>query len=348
MLDVKNLVALAKAAMKADKSAPVAYKFGDEEFSYDQVQATLREEMKALNSDYYTFQENKMTAYKLVAEIINEFLPKKVEGIYNMLAEIRQYPQGTKPEFKVKSSASRMRAKTFVTRVGLEGEYEVFKLGGAQTITVEATAFGGAAQVGLEEVLDGRVDLAELVDIVMEGLEDRIQEEIAKAMVAGTSQLPAANVVEWAGFDADEFDRLLKIADSYGAGKATIYCDSMFASKLIPSEINMMSDSMKEELWKNGHFAVYKMHNVVIIPNNISDDHKSLQLDPSFCYIIPGTGMKPIMIGFEGDTLVDDYKGSDWSTTVKVYKKVGVAVHFTNDICVYHDTSLSKDLVKGE
>ena len=41
-------------------------------------------------------------------------------------------------------------------------------------MNLQATAYGGAAEISIEEFLDGRVDFAELVDIVMEGLDEAI------------------------------------------------------------------------------------------------------------------------------------------------------------------------------
>lgn len=350
MLDFTNLLALAKAAVKADKSAPVAYSYEGENYTYDQVQATLTKELNELGGSHAAYRENKNLIFALIESVINEVLPKKVEGLYTQLAEVKQFAQGDAPKFSVKSSASRNRAKTFITRVGVEGRYEVFKLGGAQTIEVKGTAFGGAAQIGLEEFLDGRVDFNELIAIVMEGLEDRIQEEIARGLAAGVNQLPTVNVHSGNAFDAAEFDRLLNIADSYSnGGKATIYCDSMFAATLAPSNDNsgLVPESVKNELWNKGYLSLYKGHTVVILPNSINPDaelNTEWILDPSKAYILPNTGMKPIFVAFEGDTVVEDFKNRDMSKEVQVYKKVGVAVAFTNDICVYENTSLTKAL----
>lgn len=347
MLDFVNLVALAKAAISADKTAPVAYSYEGKNFSYDQVNDTLCEELNSLVGSPALYRENKNTFFKLVEETIGEKVPVKVAELYQSLAEVKTFAQGEKPVFKRKNANSRIRAKQFITKVGLEGVYEVFKLGGLESFEVPTTAIGGAAQIGLEELLDGRVDFAELIDIVMEGMEDRIQEETAKAMVSGITQLPAANRVESNGFDQAEFDRLLTIADAYGNGKATIYCDFMFAANILPKEADM-SDSMKNELWNKGYFANYKGHSVVILPNSLEDaTNTKLAIDPSYCWIIPGSE-KPIRIAFEGGTLTDDRKNADWSTEIQVYKKVGVAAMFTSDICVFHDTSLKVDLVNNK
>ena len=339
MLDFVNLVALAKASISADKTAPVAYSYEGKNFSYSQVNDTLCEELNALVGSPALYRENKNVFFKLVEETIGEKVPVKVAELYQSLAEVKTFAQGDKPVFKRKNTNSRIRAKQFITKVGLEGVYEVFKLGGLESFEVPTTAIGGAAQIGLEELLDGRVDFAELIDIVMEGMEDRIQEETAKAMQAAVKQLPAANRTSANGFYAEEFDRLLAIADSYGT-KATIYCDFLFAAKMLPSEAQM-SDSMKNELWEKGYFATYKGHSVVILPNGVKDEkNETLVNDPGFCWIIPGSS-KPIRIAFEGGTLTDDRKNADWSTEIQVYKKVGVAAMFTSDICVYEDTSLT-------
>lgn len=346
MLELKDLIPLAIATAKADKAAPVAYSFNGENFSYEKLDKTLRQEMNDLVGTPAKFRENKNMLFSLMEEVVNEVVPNKVASIYEGMAEVKNFAQGDKPLFRRRINA-RTRAKQFVTRVGLEGVYEVFKLGGSESFEVPTSAVGGAAQIGLEEFLDGRVDFAELLEIVMDGIEETIQLEVAEALKAGMNQLPDNNKVEWAGFDETEFDRLLSIADSYGVGKSTIYCDFRFASKILPSDAKM-SDNMKDTLWEKGYFANYKLHNVVILPNGVADEtNSSLVNDPSYCWIIPNgsAGDTPVRIAFEGNALVDERKNGDWSRDVHVYKKVGVAAMLTSDICVYQDTSLSQDLV---
>ena len=348
MLNKENLIALGKATAKAQRNAPIAYSYEGKNFSYDQVNETLRNELNELVGSVSLFRENKNILFALFEEVVGEVLPNKVAALYEGMAEVKTFGQGDKPIFRRRINA-RTRAKQFITRVGLEGVYEVFKLGGSESFEVPTSAVGGAAQIGLEEFLDGRVDFAELLQIVMDGIEETIQLEVGEALKAGLNQLPANNKVEWAGFDETEFDRLLTISDSYGSGKSTIYCDFMFASQIMPAEAKL-TDSMKNTLWEKGYFATYKGHNVIILPNGVADETNSnLVNDPSYCWIIPanGAGTAPVYVAFEGETLVDERKNADWSRDVHVYKKVGVAAMLTSDICVYHDTSLSKELVPG-
>ena len=343
-LDRQNLVALAKQVAKANPSAPVAYSYNGENLSYEALNETLRNEFNELASTYALYRENKNTIFSIIEETIDEVLPKKVEERYEQFAETKTFAQGDKPIFRRKLGSNK-RAKQFVTRVGLAGIYEVFKLSKNQeSFEVRTSAVGGAAQIGIEEFLDGRVDFAELVEIVMDGIEETIQLEIGEAMKASIAQLPEANRVDADGFDVEEFDRLISIADSYG--KATIYCDARFASTIMPAEVSMMTEQMKNVLWEKGYFTSYKNHNVVILPNGLKDEqNNSLVNDPSYAWIIPtGANTKPAYVAIEGATLTKEVENDDWSKDIQVYKKVGVGVLLTNDICVYHNTSLKQTL----
>ena len=45
MLDKKDLVSLMKTVAKADPSAPISYSYNGENFSYDALNETLRQEL---------------------------------------------------------------------------------------------------------------------------------------------------------------------------------------------------------------------------------------------------------------------------------------------------------------
>ena len=66
---------------------------------------------------------------------------------------------------------------------------------------------------------------------------------------------------------------------------------------------------------------------------------------PSYCWIIPGGADKPVKIALEGGTIVDEYVNYDRSREIKVYKKLGVRAIFSNDICMYQNTSLKREVV---
>ena len=344
MLELKELVKLAKMAAKANPSAPVAYSFNGENFSYDNMQEALRAQFKELAPDYRAYRDNKNTIFRVIEETLSEIVPERVKENYMQFAEVKRFAQGDKPIFRRKTMASnRNRGKQFVTRVGLAGVYEIFKLGTAQeSFEVPTSAIGGAAQIGFEEFLDGRVDWVELVNIIYEGIDDLIFEEVGEALSEGIAQLPARNRVVSPGFSEAAFDALLNSAKMYG--NVTVYCTNEFAVKMIPQEAWRYSDSMKEELYRTGRLAGYKGENIVILPNSYKDAFGYEKvLDPSLCWIVPAAAdQKPIKIAFEGDLYTKEWENFDWSHDIHMYEKVGVACMMDNAIHVYQDTSLRK------
>ena len=340
-LDRNNLVQLMKTVAKADPNAPVSYSFNGENFSYDALNETLRQELNEYAGTYSLYRENKNLIFSIIEEVLDDVLPKKVTEAYEQFAEVKTFAQGDKPLFRRKTT-SKTRAKQFITRVGLAGIYEVFKLSPSEeSFEVRTSAIGGAAQIGFEEFLDGRVDFAEVTAIVMEGMDELVYKEVGEALKASVNQLPPANRVAVNGFDEAAFDRLLVVASAYG--EPTIYCTYEFAVNMIPQESWRYTEAMKDELWRTGRLANYKGKKVVILPQGIEDETNSRKvIDPGFCHIIPnGADTKPVKIAFEGATIVDEYVNADRSREIQVYKKVGVVAMLANNICTYIDKSLA-------
>jgi len=341
MLDRTNLVTLMKQVAKANPSAPVAYSYEGKNLSYEALNETLRDELKELAGTYALYREHKNLIFSIIEETLDEVLPKKVSERYDQFAEVKTFGQGDKPIFRRKLTSNK-RAKQFITRVGLAGIYEVFKLGhNEEAFEVRTSAIGGAAQIGFEEFLDGRVDFAEVTNIVMEGMDELIYKEVEAALKASVNQLPPANKVATMGFDEKSFDQLLNIAAAYG--EPTIYCTYEFAVKMIPQEAWRYTEAMKGELWQNGRLADYKGKRVVILEQGFEDETNSRKvIDPGYVWIIPnGADNKPVKIAFEGATIVDEFSNEgDRSREIQVYKKVGVIAMLANDICCYCDTEL--------
>ena len=342
-----QLIELARANAKASLNPSVAYSFGGEKLSADALNKTFIKELNELGATPQDFRENKNLIYTLMEISLTEVLPQKIMQSYGQFADVRTFAQGTKPVYKVKiSEASRKRAKQFVTRVGLAGRYEVFKLDG-YSFEVATAAYGGASRVEWEELLDGRMTMNDYYSLVLEGMDEQVYKEIAKALEALINSIPALQQVIHTGFDEAKMDQLLSIADSYG-GKSTIYCTFEFASKMLPASSANWSDGMKEEIWNNGYFATYKGHRVIILPQSIEDnvgmtDTKvNKVINPQLAYIIPTGSEKPVKVAFEGAAQVKSFDNRDWSTEIQTYQKFGVATYLVHPgICIYKNEALS-------
>ena len=339
MLDKANLLSLMKTVAQANPSG--TYSYQGESFSYNALNDTLRNELNDLVGTEDLYEENKRTLFSLIEQTMDDVVPNRLINAYGSFAEIKTFAQGDKPVFKRRTGTT--RAKQFITRVGLAGVYEVFKLG-SESFEVGTSAIGGAAQIGFEEFLDGKVNFAELTQIIMDGMEELIYREIAQALMASINQLPAANRVAVPGFDEASLDYLVNTASAYGT--PTIYCTREFAVKIVPED-GWISDNMRDERWSNGYLANYKGIRVVILPQTLEDESNTKKvIDPGYCWVIPtGANTRPVKVAFEGTTHVRERNDKDdWSRDIQVYRKVGVGVMMTNNIFSYVDTELKGSL----
>lgn len=340
-MEKKSLFELTHALVNANPST--TFEIEGEKLEYSAMEKAFRAEMNKLSGTPALYRANKNTIFELIETVLDEVTPKKVLEQFGSFAEIKTFSQGDKPIFITKiTEASKKRAKQFVTRVGLAGRYEVFRLEGS-SVEVKTSAIGGAARIGWEEFLDGRVDFADLTAVLYEALDEAIYKEIQKALIATIKDMPAANKKTDTGFVEKKMDDLLAVIDSYGP--ATIYCTFEFAATMLPNK-DWASDGMKDQLWQNGYFTTYKRHNVIVLPQSYEEDedgnaNAKKVIDPKYAWVMPSGSTKPVKIAFEGQTCVDEAKNLDWSREIQVYKKFGVATLVTNNIGVYIQTGLT-------
>lgn len=339
-MNEKELLNLMRVAAGANPSAPVTYSLGEQTItmSYDAVQQTLRNELNKLATDKYAYEENRPKIFKLIEQTATEVVPQNLLSRYGQFAEVQRFKLGDRPIF-TRNNMGRMRAKQFVTTVGAAGVYETFKLD-KESFEVKTGIHGGAIEISLYDFLSGRLDFGQMLQIIVEGLDERIYREIAVALQRSINQLPAANRVSTNNFVESSFDALLAVARAYG--QPTIYTSYEFAAKMVPQS-GWISENMKDQMWAQGHLGNYKGSSVVILPNSFEDESNSKKtLDPSYTWIIPtGADGKPVKVAFEGGVNMRELnQQADWSRHIDIFQQVGVGVMLTNNICSYRDESL--------
>ena len=335
----KILVELGKNAML--RTAPANY-------SADLVGKSFRGEVEKLAGNYDLYRRNKLEVFELMQEVYNEVLPQVVYDRYGFLANIVQIPNGAKATFKKK--LGRMRAKTFVTKVGLNGVFETFRLD-STTFEVDTEAVGGAAVLDWERFLAEQEDLSDYLEILLEGVDEYIYKMLTEALNASYSAVgrPSNTVHTGNSFDKTEFDKLITTVKAYGA--PVIVCTPEFADTIPATSISVtsgsttttkISDTDVEDMRQFGVLRMYKGCPLMVIPQSFTDETNTAKvLDPKYAYIIPSNNEKLANIVFEGGAIVDEFKNKDRSIELSVYQKVGVAIMHTNNWAIYKNTSLS-------
>ena len=318
------------------------------EYSASDVNETLREELKAFNN-YSYYRANKNLLFQLIEEIANVVVPKKVIAQFGAFAEVQSVNPGEKIVFKQRTGVA--RGKRFVTVAGEYGTYRTFNVD-SRDITMSPRVYAGAAILELGDFLCGRVDMAELMDIIIEGLSDSIYNEVQGALKAAISaeDRPAANKAVVAGFDAKEFDKIINTVAAYG-DSVTIYCTRAFATTLYnqpgwAGDANPMTALQDyNDVREMGYVGRYKGTNVVLLEQSFVDESNTEKLvDDEYAYIIPAGKEKPVKIGIEGGTLIDEFRLQDGSVEVQAQHMFDVAVVANNYWGIYRNTALNTEV----
>ena len=213
MANLKDLKVLGVAAMTNTVPKALPADFAGK-ISTENVQEAFREELKKLGGDYNSYRRNKLDIFELMQEIFDEILPKYVKDSYRFLADTRVVGHGQKVTFTKK--VGRARAKSFITKVGLGGVFETFRLDRTE-MEISVEAIGGAAILDFERMLSGQEDLSEYLDILMEGIEENILTQLSQALNASIDATRPTNTVTTASsFDKAKFDGLITTIRAYG------------------------------------------------------------------------------------------------------------------------------------
>ena len=332
MATIKELKELALHAARG--TAPA-------EYTASNVDEALRGELAAMCSSINNFMRNRYDIYDIIIETADAVVPTKVIDVMASFAEIKSVPQGQKAIFK-RGLVGRNRAKKFLTQVGLSGVYETFRLDN-ETFEMGGHAIGGAAAIDFERFLDGAENMADLMDVITEGLTDAVFGEVQKALIAAADKMyTGSNKASTATFEADKMVKLVNTVKAYG-GSAVIFAAPEFIAAMGADAIapNTYHDDDIDAIHKTGKIKIFRGTPVVEIPQSYTDEtNTETVIEPRYAYVLPSGKEKVVKVVFEGNTQVRDLTNADGSMEIHTYKKMGAAILTYHNWGIYENTSL--------
>lgn len=314
------------------------------------MNAAFIDGLKELAGSVNQFMKNRYDIYDIVIQVADEVAPKKVIDGIGMFAEVQVVGQNQKALFKKK--LGRNRAKKFLTQVGLSGVYETFRLD-TSTFELAAHAVGGGATVDFERVLDGAESLAEVMEILTEGMIDAVFLEVQKALKAAynASNRPDANKYSSSAFDAAELAKLINVVRAYGDG-VVIFAPPEFVGAMGPDELvpaiagaaqGVYHPQDLDAIHNTGFINLFRGTPIVQIPQSFVDENnEKTWIDPQMAYILPTGGEKVVKVVLEGATQVYDFKNRDNSLEVYMYKKMGCGILTNHNWAIYQNTGIEQ------
>lgn len=317
-------------------------------YQVENVNEALRDAFKDLAGSVNQFMKNRYDIYEIMIETADEIVPNKVIDAVGRFAEVQVVGQGQKALFR--RSLGRNRAKKFLTQVGLSGVYETFRLD-KSTFEVPAMAIGGAVTIDFERFLDGAEDMAELMDIITEGLTDSVFIEVQKALKAAINATgrPDANKVSKNTFDAESMIKLINVVKAYGSN-AVIFAPPEFVAAMGPDAIVPVGTNYQgiyhpqdiDAIHNTGYINLFRGTPIVQIPQSFIDEtNTKTWIDPQLAYVLPTDGEKVVKVVLEGQTQVHDFTNRDNSMEIHVYKKMGAAILTHHNWGIYQNTGIT-------
>ena len=332
MANIKELKELALHAARG--TAPA-------EYTASNVDEALRGELAQMCSSINNFMRNRYDIYDIIIETADEIVPNRVIDVMGSFAEIKSVPQGQKAIFK-RGLIGRNRAKKFLTQVGLSGIYETFRLDN-ETFELGGHAIGGAAAIDFERFLDGAENMADLMDVITEGLSDAVFGEVQRLLIeAAGKMISGSNKAATASFEADKMVKLVNTVKAYG-GSAVIFAAPEFIAAMGADAIapNTYHDDDIDAIHKTGKIKIFRGTPVVEIPQSFVDEtNQETVINPQYAYVLPSGKEKVVKVVFEGNTQVRDLTNADGSMEIHTYKKMGAAILTYHNWGIYENTSL--------
>ena len=317
-----------------------------ENYSVENVNDALRDELNAMCSSINEFRRNQYDIFEIIIETADEIVPKKVIDYVGIFAEVKTVGNGQKAMFKRKLGKN--RAKKFLTQVGLSGVYETFRLD-TETFTVEAHAVGGAGTIDFDRMLDGSENMSDIMDIITEGLTDSVFYEIQKALIAAyeAAGVPAANRKEGNNFVAKDMQDLVNVVRSYGTS-AVIFACPEFIAAMGPDQIGdksykaVYSPKDIEDIANTGYIKMFRGTPIVQMPQSFIDENNNkTAMNPQYAFVLPAGGEKVVKVVLEGPTQMWMRDNRDQSMEINAYKKMGAAILTYHNWGVYKNKSIS-------
>ena len=318
-------------------------------FSVENVNAALLDQIRDLAGSMNQFMKNRYDIYDIIIETADEIVPNKVINALGTFAEVQVVGQGDKAIFK--KGIGKSRAKKFLTQVGLSGVYETFRLD-KETFEVPAYAVGGGATIDFERFLDGAENMADLMDIITEGLTDAVFGEVQKALKAAVTATgrPAANLVSQNSFDAEKMMSLISVVRAYGQSAVIFappeFVGAMGADAIVPvgsSYQGVYSPKDINAIHDTGYVNLFRGTPIVQIPQSfIDENNEKTWIDPQLAYVLPTGGEKVVKVVLEGQTQINDFKNRDNSMEIYAYKKMGAAILTHYNWGIYQNTGITQ------
>lgn len=334
---------LKQVLIAALNGVPATANFSAEETDRAAINAMLKEIGIDENSTSREIRAKEDLAFALIEEAVDEILPKKLEGVLQEFAEVKQFARDAEVVFNIEK-IGKNRAKLTISKGARGGIYRAARLD-SKYFSLNTSIQTVAVYVTLEEIILGTMSLAELYSNILEGFQEIVYKDVFNALASGQAV---------AGYDRIGHDAPTTVKASLGAAidKVMPYVKqygipTIFGSYQALANISNEAASNHPELMDSadkrnyGFVQVYKGSKIVELPNYLVDNgNDEWFYDPSYVFVLP-SGAKPVKVALKGDLTLIRNTQATGSEKWEAHKLIGVGVAMANNYAVIKVTDLA-------
>lgn len=276
-------------------------------------------------------RRHQIEVFEILEEVLVETYLKGVEenAFFAQFAEVRNLALGDTQEFYVEDDGVVIVSE----HAGNNWNIHRQKMEGGQSFTVETKAYSAGVYGDFFLFLTGRLSFGKLIEKVAEGIQKKINDEIAASFASASAQLPAAFKATGAYDEATLIDLVAKVEAL--AGSAIVVGTRQALAKVTAgANYATYTEGMKAELHNRGRVTQYNGMTLVELPAVFKANTFEFAYDDNQLLVLPANGVKPVKVIFEGDALVrevnDHTVNMDMSFDYRFITRFGTNVVFSS------------------
>lgn len=341
----KELLILLKAAF--NNQAVPAMNFSSEDVNEAAVKKICETLGIADGASVRDLRPYEGAAFALIEEALDEILPATMKSILGQFAEVRNYDRNEEVVFEL-NKLGKNRAKLVISKGSREGIYRAARLSGS-TFTLPTYVETAAVFISLEEILLGKVTLAEMFNTIVEGFQEEIYKEIFEELASGTPAAGYARIGEAGGGKiiatkatlGTTLDVVLPYVKAYGQPVilgSLQAIDQLFNPLATTTSggvvVQYPTREDNDEVRRLGHVTIYKGAQVIELPNYLVDNtNTKWAYDVNKVFVLPA-GAKPVKIAFKGNTLIQKNNNAVGGEKWEINRMMGVGLAMANNYAV--------------
>lgn len=276
-------------------------------------------------------RRHKVEIFEILEEVLTETYLKGVEEdeFFKQFAEVRNLALGDSQEFYIEDDSVVIVSK----HAGNHWNIHRQKMEGGTSFTIQTESYAAAIYGDFFLFLTGRLSFGKLVAKVGEGIQNKINSEIAASFASASAQLPAEFKATGAYDEATLLD-LVSHVEAVAGSAIVVGTKKALAKITAGANFANYTEGMKAELHNNGRVAHYNGMTLVQLPAVHKANSFDFAYDDDQLLVLPNNGNTPIKVIFEGESLVrevsDNTENMDMSFDYRFLTRFGTKVIFEN------------------